>query len=606
MESFSELNLSPLLMHAIADLGFVKPSPIQAQALPILLGEPTDFMGLAATGTGKTAAFSLPLLEKIDPTKKGVQVLVLCPTRELALQVAGQITLMGKTKGIKALPIYGGSSYGDQVYGLRQGASVVVGTPGRLVDHMERGTLVLSNLMTIVLDEADEMISMGFKDELEKILAASPRETCKIWLFSATMSREIRSIADEYLKNPKQVQVNRQEMLSGTVEQLYYPTHESNKPEVLCKLIDMAEDFYGLVFCQTKSLVADLTQYLKDRGYKVDCLHGDKDQNAREKTMQMFRDKKVNMLICTDVASRGLDVKDITHVINYSLPRELDNYVHRIGRTARSGKSGFAMSLVTPSHRGLIERIERMTKSRMKEGRIPSRKEIASKKITKVLEGFLAQTNFARATELMENPWKDALSTLTTEEVAGRFLSLMFPEVFVGINNEAPRATMSAKPQTPQRNETQHETRERRPYSSDRKSDAPRARENSEPRRERNSDSRREYKSSDRAESPRRFDRRSGRGDTQREYQNESRRPERQPAEYRSDDRRAERKPSEFVEPNAVRKNSSRPAFGLKKPIKSESRSDAPKRFYGAQENDRRKRQFNDDGGNRPPRRSRA
>ena len=430
LKSFDEVVLNPLLMKAIVDLGYEKPSPIQAETLPILLGDSTDFIGLAATGTGKTAAFGLPLLQRIDPAVRAVQGLILCPTRELAIQVSGQINIMGKHLGVRAIPIYGGSGYGDQISGLRKGAQVVVGTPGRLVDHMERGTLNLDQLHTVILDEADEMISMGFKEDLENILKNTPRESSNIWLFSATMSHEVRKVADEYLRKPKQVQVNRKEMLSGTVEQLYYATQESNKPEVLCKLIDAAEDFYGLVFCQTKSLVVDLTQYLTGRGYRADCLHGDMDQPARERTMRSFREKRVTLLICTDVASRGLDVKDVSHVINYSLPRELDNYVHRIGRTARSGKAGYAMSLVTPSHRGLVRRIEQMTNSRMKEGKIPSRKEIGAKKVSKILANFQAQDSYARAIELMDASWKEAITKMTTEEITGRFLTLMYPEVF--------------------------------------------------------------------------------------------------------------------------------------------------------------------------------
>lgn len=418
-------------MRAIGDLGYEKPSPIQEQTLPILLGDKTDFIGLAATGTGKTAAFGIPLLEKIDlKATKAVQALILCPTRELAIQVAGQIDLLGKHKGIYALPIYGGASYGDQIRGLRQGVSVVVGTPGRVVDHLDRGTLSLAEVHTVVLDEADEMISMGFKEDLETILSGTNREESNIWLFSATMSREVRHIADDYLTEPKQVQVNRTEMLPSTIEQLYYSTHESNKPEVLCKLIDQADDFYGLIFCQTKSLVTDLTAYLTARGYQVDCLHGDKDQRGRERTMQAFRDRKVSMLVCTDVASRGLDVKDVTHVINYSIPRELDNYVHRIGRTARSGKTGFAFSLVTPANKRLISRIEEMTKSRMKEGKIPTRKDVGSKKISQVLPKFLAQDLHARAVDLMGTEWTDAINEMSKEEIVGRFLTLNHTEIF--------------------------------------------------------------------------------------------------------------------------------------------------------------------------------
>lgn len=430
MKSFAELNLSPELNKAIESLGYTTPSPIQVQALPLLLGEPTDFIGLAATGTGKTAAFGIPLLEQIEPGKKHVQSLVLCPTRELALQVTGQINLLGKFKHIKALPIYGGASYSDQIHGLKSGHQVVVGTPGRVVDHIGRGTLNFKNLKTIVLDEADKMISMGFKEELETILQAADRETSQIWLFSATMDKEVRRVADTYLQKPKFVQVNRTEMLSTTVEQVYYPSRESDKPEILCKIIEAADDFYGVIFCQTKTLVVDLCHYLSGRGYKVDSLHGDKTQNEREKTMQAFRDKRVTVLVCTDVASRGLDVKDLTHVVNYSIPRELDAYVHRIGRTARSGKSGVAVSLVTPSHRGLIGRIEQLTKTRMKEGKIPSRKDVGAKKVGKMLEPFQTQKNFTRAMELLSPEWKAAIATMPAEEIVGRFLSVISPEIF--------------------------------------------------------------------------------------------------------------------------------------------------------------------------------
>ncbi len=430
MESFKELNLSPALAKSIEELGYEKPSPIQAQALPILLGDATDFIGLAATGTGKTAAYSIPMLERIDPKNKNVQALVLCPTRELALQVSGQINLLGKHKGVKALPIYGGSGYRDQIDGLRHGAPVVVGTPGRLIDHIEKGTLQLGELSTVILDEADEMISMGFRDELDAILSKTPRESSNVWLFSATMSPDVRRVADTYLTKPAQVQVNRTEMLSQTVEQIYYFTKESNKPEIICKIIDMADDFYGIIFCQTKALVTDLTDYLIDKGYKADCLHGDKDQRSRERTMQAYRDRSVNVLICTDVASRGLDVKDITHVINYSLPRELDSYVHRIGRTARSGKKGYAISLVTASHKGLLQRIERLTKSRIIEAMVPSRRDVGQKRVSQLLTRFLAASSHLKATELMNDDWLAQITDMLPEEIAGRFLCLAMPDFF--------------------------------------------------------------------------------------------------------------------------------------------------------------------------------
>jgi len=431
LDTFDQLSLDPALKRAVTELGYTKPSPIQAQALPILLGDDTDFIGLAATGTGKTAAFSLPLLERIDASVKGVQAIILCPTRELCIQVSGQVNLLGKYKGIQALPIYGGAGYDEQLRGLRKGVPVVVGTPGRMIDHLNRGTLQLDKVKVVVLDEADEMISMGFREDMETILASVPENQSNCWLFSATMSGAVRKVADQFLEKPKMVQVNRTEMLSSGVEQICYMVQEKNKPEVLCKLIDAADDFYGVIFCQMKSLVVDLTAYLLERGYKVDCLHGDMSQAARETAMMAFRQKRKKILVCTDVASRGLDVKDITHVVNYSLPRELDSYVHRIGRTARSGKTGIAIALVTPMHRHLLNKIEALTKSRFTEGIVPTRKDIGMKKVAQLLGQFTEVKTAERAMQLMDQSWKDAVASMTSEEVAARFLSMMYPWVFI-------------------------------------------------------------------------------------------------------------------------------------------------------------------------------
>jgi ATP-dependent RNA helicase DeaD len=438
MKSFNDLNLSPSLMTSITEMGFENPTPIQAQALPLLLSQTTDFLGLAATGTGKTVAFGIPLLEKIDTRHRVVQGLILCPTRELALQVSGQIDLLGKHMGVRALPIYGGAPYPEQIRGLRQGATIVVGTPGRIVDHMNRGTLDLSNLEIVVLDEADEMISMGFKEDMEIILSSAQGENTQTWLFSATMGREVSHFADKFLNDPKEVRINRTEIVPDRIDQIYYRAHEEDKPEIICKLIDAADEFYGIIFCQTKALVTDLTQYLSSRGYSVDCLHGDMDQNSRERAMNGFRNRRSTILICTDVASRGLDVKDVTHVINYSLPRELDNYVHRIGRTARSGKTGLAMNLVTPSHRGLIARIERVTKSKMREGRLPTRKEIGKKKVSSLLTKFKEQNSYQRALELLDDSWKSAIQEMSAEEIASRFLTLTFSDLFNDKSSDKP------------------------------------------------------------------------------------------------------------------------------------------------------------------------
>lgn len=430
VESFNDLELSHAIFKGVQELGYEKPTPIQARVLPLLLGEPTDFMGLAATGTGKTAAFGIPLLEKIDTTHRSLQVIVMCPTRELAIQVADQINRLGKHKGIYALPVYGGTGYGEQIKGLKKGTYVVVATPGRLIDHYKKGTLSFDRVTTVVLDEADEMISMGFKEDLETVLNNIPSDKSNIWLFSATMDQEVRKVADNYLRKPKFVQINRTQVLSETVEQLYYVTRESNKTDVLCKLIDVSENFYGLVFCQTKALVAQLTETLKSRGYPVECIHGDKDQKAREHILTMFRNRKVTTLICTDVAARGLDIKELTHVINYSLPQELDSYVHRIGRTARSGKGGLAISLVTPSHMGIIARLEKMTRSRMKQGVIPTRKEIAAKKLREFLPQFIRVPGYDRAEALLDEVWSKTLEDMSRKEIAARFLALSLKNLF--------------------------------------------------------------------------------------------------------------------------------------------------------------------------------
>ncbi len=436
MKTFKELPLREELQKAITEMGFEETTAIQAEALPILLNKETDFLGLAATGTGKTASFAIPLLQKIKKDQKGVQALILCPTRELALQVAGQIDMLGKYCGIRSVSIYGGAAYGGQLAGLKNGAQIVVGTPGRVLDHVERKTLKLDQLKTLILDEADEMISMGFKDDMEAILSGVSLDQCKTWLFSATMNPQVSRLTEKYLKSPARVQVNRTEVVPVGIEQIYYYSKEANKPEILCKLIDMAEDFYGLIFCQTKASVADLTRFLNTKGYKVDCLHGDMTQQARERTMLAFRNRTLKILVCTDVASRGLDVKDISHVVNYSLPRELESYVHRIGRTARSGKTGFAMSLVSPAHFHLVSKLERITKSKMKEGVVPTRKEIGAKVLSSHLEGFKGAQNeqSSRAMELLDASWKETLAGMTTEEVAARFLAMQFPSLFSGLD----------------------------------------------------------------------------------------------------------------------------------------------------------------------------
>jgi ATP-dependent RNA helicase DeaD len=417
------------MTRAITDLGYETPTEIQIETIPILLKGGTDFLGLASTGTGKTAAFAIPLLENLDREAKGVQGLVLCPTRELAKQVAEQINLLARYMNTKAIAIYGGSDYGGQLRALKEGVSIVVGTPGRIIDHIERKTLNLDNLKTVILDEADEMISMGFREEIEFILeTVNQEEKHQTWLFSATMSRDVRKIADQFLKDPKQVQINKAEGVPSSVTQYFFQVHEDQKPEVVEKLIDSVEGFYGLIFCQTKALVIDLTDRLKSKGFAVDCIHGDMDQTARERTLRAFKAKVITICVCTDVASRGIDVKDLTHVINYSLPRELDLYVHRIGRTGRGGAVGIAWALVNPSHMHLISRIEKTTRTRMTLAKVPTDESLLKLKVARALTSFNQPMgeNPAHALikdSLLETGWKEVIDLMSREEIVTRFLT---------------------------------------------------------------------------------------------------------------------------------------------------------------------------------------
>jgi ATP-dependent RNA helicase DeaD len=429
--TFADFSFSPELARAVEEMGFASPTPIQQQTIPLLMEGATDFLGLASTGTGKTAAFAIPLLEQLDPSIRDVQALILCPTRELARQVTEQINLLARYKKTKAIAIYGGSDYSGQLRALRDGVSIVVGTPGRIIDHLDRGTLRVENLRTAVLDEADEMISMGFREEIESILARIDDQVAlQKWMFSATMSRDIRKITETFLRNPKQVQINKDTGgAASTVVQQYFPVHEDQKMGLLGNLIDSAPDFHGLIFCQTKLLVEDITRQLKIDGYAAECLHGDMDQKARERVMKGFKSAQVKVLVCTDVASRGIDVKGLTHVINYSLPRELENYVHRIGRTGRAGKDGVAWNLVNPSHMNLVPRIEMLTKVKMIRSKFPEAKDILRAKAERALIEFNtlagvegADTTLATAT-LLATGWKEVLESMSKEEIAARFLA---------------------------------------------------------------------------------------------------------------------------------------------------------------------------------------
>jgi ATP-dependent RNA helicase DeaD len=342
---FEDFEISSEIKKAIKDMGFEAPSPIQEKVIPEILKK-QDVIGQAQTGTGKTAAFGIPLIEHVTEDKH-VQSLILTPTRELAIQVAGELQKLSKYKNMHVLPIYGGQSIGHQIRSLKRGVQVVVGTPGRVLDHLSRNTLQLRNVHTLILDEADEMLDMGFIEDIEKILQQVNRERQTL-LFSATMPPPIRKLSNKYMSRPTQVTISKGEVTAPSIKQVYYKVLEKNKLESLCRVIDSENVELGIIFCRTKKGVAELTEALQARGYMADGLHGDLTQSQRDLVMKKFRDSSVEFLIATDVAARGIDVEKVSHVINYDIPQDPESYVHRIGRTGRAGREGAAVTLVTP------------------------------------------------------------------------------------------------------------------------------------------------------------------------------------------------------------------------------------------------------------------
>lgn len=444
VSTFQSFGLSEPLLKAMNEMGFTSATPIQEKAIPMLLGDARDMIGLASTGTGKTAAFGIPLIENIDTSVKTTQGLVLSPTRELALQVADQLQKLGKYKHLRVVTIYGGSSYRTQIEGVKKGAHIVVATPGRLVDFLEQKVVQLSDVQTLVLDEADEMISMGFKDDLEFILKnthneeaeASGRAACKTWLFSATMSRDIRRVADTYLDKPVLVEVAKPTSTSELVKQIYYTVKDEHKNEVISRLLQIHDDFHGIIFCQTKMEVIELEEKLLRRGFATASLHGDKQQKEREITLKKFRSGEVKVLVATDVAARGLDVKDLTHVINHSLPWDVESYIHRIGRTGRNGKEGIAISLINPRQVSSLRRLQNVTKKTLEKGKIPSADEVAMIRLQKFMaklatvptEGRKYQIALQMFTELVQKD-ESGLLNLTSPELLARVITALHPEM---------------------------------------------------------------------------------------------------------------------------------------------------------------------------------
>ncbi len=375
----SELGLSEVLLKAIDQLGYEKAAPIQAETIPLILAG-HDIIGQSQTGSGKTAAFAIPAVELIDPQTHGVQVLILCPTRELAVQVAEEIYKLSAFKrSVHSVPIYGGQSYDRQIRALKQGAQIVIGTPGRILDHLSRGTLVLTNVRMVVLDESDEMLDMGFRDDIEEVLRSVPKNRQFI-CFSATMSKPILELIRKQSSNPRTVKIEHKVLTVPTVEQAYYEIRGRSKTEALTRLIDIYDLKLGIIFCNTKRIVDELTEEMVARGYSADRIHGDMSQAQREKVMGRFRSSAIEFLVATDVAARGIDVENIEVVFNYDIPWDEEDYVHRIGRTGRAGRSGRAFSLIAGREIYKLQSIERYTRMKIPRQQVPSLEEVEEKR----------------------------------------------------------------------------------------------------------------------------------------------------------------------------------------------------------------------------------
>lgn len=387
---FNELNLSEELLKGIDNMGFEEASPIQGQCIgPILDGK--DIIGQAQTGTGKTAAFGIPMLELVTLEKK-VQGLVLCPTRELSVQVADEISKLGKFKGVKVLPVYGGASFERQLKSIKNGIQIIVGTPGRILDHMRRKTLNFSDLKIAVLDEADEMFDMGFRDDMKTILDAT-NQTRQTSFFSATMGKEIETFSKRYQNNPLEIRIEHKELTVENIAQYYIELNESMKTEILSRVVDIYNPDLTIVFCNTKRRVDNLVSSLNSRGYSADGLHGDLRQNQRDNVMNKFRDSKIDILVATDVAARGIDVGNVDLVVNYDLPQDEEYYVHRIGRTARAGRTGKAISFVTGKDLNKLRTIIKYTKAEMNYLEIPTISDLDSKNMDRFMEFLEKELN---------------------------------------------------------------------------------------------------------------------------------------------------------------------------------------------------------------------
>ena len=433
---YEEAGIDSRILRAVKELGFEHMTPIQEQAIPLFMTG-RDIIGQAQTGTGKTAAFGSPILQKIDPENRSLQAVILCPTRELAMQAADELRKFAKyMNGIKVLPVYGGQEIYKQIKNLKTGVQIVVGTPGRVMDHMRRHTLKMDDVHTVVLDEADEMLNMGFREDIETILKEMPKER-QTGLFSATMPKPILDITKTYQKNAAYVKMTPKEVTIPLIKQAYYQVRKQDKEEVLCRLIDYYDPKRALIFCNTKRMVDELTEHLKGRGYEVEGLHGDLTQGQRDTVMNLFRSGRTNILIATDVAARGIDVNDVEAVYNYDVPEDIEYYVHRIGRTGRAGKTGRSFTLVVGREAYKIRDIERICHTKIKERKIPNAADITARKAEKILQEAVAvieNDDISRAVEYILDAV--ALGQYSATQIAAAFMKMKLGDEIEDIRAE--------------------------------------------------------------------------------------------------------------------------------------------------------------------------
>ena len=426
MKTFEELGVSPEIRRAVEEMGYENPMPVQEEVIPYLLGENNDVVALAQTGTGKTAAFGLPLIQQINVKNRVPQSLILCPTRELCLQIAGDLNDYSKyIDGLKVLPVYGGSSIDSQIRSLKRGVHIILATPGRLLDLMERKTVSLSTISNVVMDEADEMLNMGFTDSINAILADVPQERNTL-LFSATMSPEIARISKNYLRDAKEITIGRKNESTNSVKHIAYMVQAKDKYAVLKRVADYCPQIYGIVFCRTRKETQEIADKLMQEGYNADSLHGELSQAQRDAVMQKFRLRNIQILVATDVAARGLDVNDLTHVINYGLPDDTESYTHRSGRTGRAGKTGISIAIVNMREKGKMREIERIIGKKFIMEQVPTGKQICEKQLIKVIDDIeKVKVNEEEIADFMPEIYRK-LEWLSKEDVIKRMVSMEF------------------------------------------------------------------------------------------------------------------------------------------------------------------------------------